>query len=450
MVDQDYSGLATDLYQLTMAAGYFANDRNERASFELFVRRLPRDRSYLVVAGLEQATQYLAGLRFSAEDIEYLRSLPIFARVPGSFFEYLRDFRFSGEVWAMPEGTLAFAGEPFLRVTAPLIEAQIVETFLLSTLNFQTMIATKASRVVQAAQGRAVIEFGARRAHGFGAAILAARAAFIGGCIGTSNVEAGRKFGIPIFGTTAHSWTMAFEHEIDAFRAYHRVFPESSTLLLDTYDVLNAAHLATEFGPGLRGVRLDSGDLVEQAKQVREILNAAGMQNTRILASGDLNEFRISELLAAGAPIDSFGVGTDLSTSRDAPALGGVYKLVEVEMPNGVEPKMKLSRDKVTYPYRKQVWRECASNGEFAGDTITAVVESDAGGEALLTPIMRDGKLLAPPPKLIDIQERTRAQLSKLPDSLKTLHPGDAFPVRYSQELERRRIELQERIDQKI
>ena len=439
-----FSGLATDLYQLTMAAGYHANRRNERASFELFVRRLPKDRSYLIVAGLEQSLEYLRGLSFEADEIDYLRRLPVFAHVSREFFDYLSDFRFSGDVWAMPEGTLAFAGEPLLRVTAPLIEAQIVETFLLSTINFQTMIASKASRVVAAAGQRGVIEFGARRAHGFGAALYGARAAFIAGCAGTSNVEAGRAFGIPVFGTTAHSWTMAFEREIDAFRAYNRVFPDSTTLLLDTYDVINAALLATEFGPRLGGVRLDSGDLVEQAKQVRAILDEAGMRQTRILASGDLNEYRISELLAAGAPIDSFGVGTDLSTSRDAPALGGVYKLVEVELPGRVEPKMKLSRDKVTYPYRKQVWRQSASDGAFAGDVIGQADEIDHDGEAMLIPVMRNGQMIAPPPKLADIRARALEQLSRLPAKFKTLANAESYPVRFSAQLERKRIELQE------
>src|SRR5215468_7091231 len=242
------SGLATDLYQLTMAAAYHDNGRNERASFELFVRKLPKERSYLIVAGLEQALDYLRGLSFSPEGIEYLRDLPAFDHVSPRFFDYLRDFRFTGDVWAMPEGAVAFAGEPLLRVTAPLIEAQIVETYLLATINFQTLIATKASRIVEAAQGRGIIEFGARRAHGFDAAVYAARAAYIGGCAGTSNVETGRIFGLPVYGTAAHSFTMAFEREIDAFKAYFKVFPESSTLLLDTYDTINAARLATEFG----------------------------------------------------------------------------------------------------------------------------------------------------------------------------------------------------------
>ncbi|MBI1764399.1 MAG: nicotinate phosphoribosyltransferase, partial [Acidobacteria bacterium] len=297
-----YSGLATDLYQLTMAAAYHAHGRSERASFELFARRLPPERSYLVVAGLAQALEYLRALSFSAEEIAYLQSLPVFAHVAPSFWAYLRGFRFSGDVWAMPEGTVAFANEPLLRVTAPLIEAQLAETFLLATLNFQTLIATKAARMVEAAQGRGIIEFGARRCHSFGAAIYAARAAFIGGCVGTSNVEAGQLFDLPVYGTSAHSFVMSFERESDAFRAYHEVFPDSTTLLLDTYDTVHAARLATEFGTRLRGVRLDSGDLAAQCKQVRAILDAAGMQQTKIMASGDLDEFKIVALLAAGAP----------------------------------------------------------------------------------------------------------------------------------------------------
>ena len=437
-----YSGLATDLYQLTMGAAYFANGRRERATFELFVRRLPEDRSYLVVAGVAEALSYLEGLSFSGEELDYLRRLPVFAGVSGEFFEYLRAFRFRGEVWGMPEGTVAFAGEPLFRVTAPLIEGQIAETFLLTAINFETLIATKASRVVAAAQGRGVIEFGARRCHGFGAAVRAARAAYIGGCIGTSNLEAGRLYEIPVFGTAAHSFTMSFEHEIDAFRAYVKVFPESTTLLLDTYDVLQAARRATEFGPKLRGVRLDSGDLVEQSKQVRAILDAAGMQETRILASGDLDEHIIARMLALGARIDAFGVGTELSTSRDAPALGGVYKLVEIETAGGVAPKMKLSREKATYPHRKQVWRQRDDAGRFACDVIGLAEEAEPGGEPLLVPLMREGRVLAPSPSLDAIRARAAGQLAALPAEHKPLRGGQTYPVRYSDELERRRSRM--------
>ena len=445
-----FSGLETDLYQLTMAAAYHANGRSERASFELFTRKLPEGRSYLIVAGLEQALDYLRGLSFSAGEIEYLRGLPAFGHVSAEFFDYLRDFRFTGDVWAMPEGTVAFAGEPLLRVTAPLIEAQIVETYLLSTINFQTLIATKAARIVEAAQGRGIVEFGTRRAHGFVAGVYAARAAFIGGCVGTSNVETGKMFGLPVYGTAAHSFTMAFDHEIDAFRAYFKVFPESSTLLLDTYDTIGAARLATEFGPELRGVRLDSGDLVELSKRVRAILDEAGMRRTKIFASGDLNEFKIVELIAAGAPIDLFGVGTDLSTSRDAPALGGVYKLVEIEFDGRVTPKMKLSRDKATYPYCKQVRRATTGDGSFAGDVIARADETDLPGAPLLTLVMRDGRLAAPLPGLPEAQERARRELASLPEPHKRLIEAQPYPVRYSDKLERSRVALQREVEKQI
>ena len=435
-------GLATDLYQLTMAAGYHAHRHNhrdtEKASFELFARRLPSQRSYLVVAGLEQAVEYLRNLRFSAEEIAFLQALPVFAHVSPDFFAYLRDFRFSGDVWAMPEGTIAFAGEPLLRVTAPLIEAQILETYLLATINFQTLIASKAARIVDAANGRGIIEFGARRAHGMDAALYAARAAFIGGCIGTSNVEAAMRFGLPVYGTAAHSWIMSFAREEDAFRAFHEIFPEHTTLLLDTYDTLAAAKLATGIGPSLRGVRLDSGDLCKLSKQVRAILDQAGLQQTKIMASGDLDEFKIAAMLAQGAPIDSFGVGTELSTSRDEPALGGVYKLVEL---NG-QPKMKLSQDKATYPYCKQVWREYADDGSFLGDTIGIATEENMRGDALLKPVMRAGELIAPLPNLVKIQTHARAQLQSLPEIFKALARPERYAVRYSAELESRRQAL--------
>jgi nicotinate phosphoribosyltransferase len=432
------SGLATDLYELTMAAAYHANGRKERASFELFVRRLPAERSYLVLGGIEQALDYLSELSFSTEEIEYLRNLEVFADVGEEFFDYLGDFRFTGEVWAMPEGTVCFAGEPLLTVRAPLVEAQIVETFLLATINFQTLIATKAARIVEAAQGRGVIEFGARRCHGFGAALYAARAAFIGGCVGTSNLEAGRMFDLPVYGTSAHSFIMSFDREIDAFRAYNRVFPESTVLLLDTYDTIAAAHLATEFGEQLSGVRLDSGDLVELSKEVRAILDQAGMRHTKIMASGDLDEFKIAGMLGEGAPIDLFGVGTELSTSRDAPALGGVYKLVEVEYSDHIEPKMKLSRDKATYPYRKQVWRELDRNGNFQSDVITIADELRQEGEPLLVPVMREGRVIESLPNLREIQGYAKEQVSHLPEQYKRLKDAAVYPVRYSEELERK------------
>ncbi|QQS45285.1 MAG: nicotinate phosphoribosyltransferase [Acidobacteriota bacterium] len=440
------SGLATDLYQLTMAAAYLANGRHERASFELFVRNLPEQRSYLVVAGLERALDYLRDLSFSEEETGYLRGLDVFGGVSAEFFEYLRDFRFTGEVWAMPEGTVAFAGEPLLRVTAPLIEAQIVETYLLATINFETLIATKAARVVEAARGRGVIEFGARRCHGFEAAIQAARAAYIGGCIGTSNVEAGKLFNLPVFGTAAHSFTMAFDQEIDAFRAYFRTFPESTTLLIDTYDTIEAARLATEFGPALRGVRLDSGDMTALSIEVRRILDEAGMEKTKILASGDLDEFKIERMLDDGARIDLFGVGTELSTSRDAPALGGVYKLVEVDYDHRHDPKMKLSRNKATYPLRKQVWRHRSADGNFSNDVIAIEDEDHAPAEPLLRQVMTDGQIIEPLPGLDQSRRLAAEQTSRLPDRFRAFDIPAAYPVAYSERLEAARLELLEKL----
>src|SRR6185503_12858356 len=267
----------------------------------------PNHRSYLVVAGLEQALDFLSSLHFTSEQVDFIRNHPAFANVSRAFFDYLSEFRFTGEVWAMPEGTAAFAMEPVIRVTAPIIEAQIVETFLLSTINFQTLIASKAARVVTAARDRSVIEFGARRAHGTEAALFAARAAYIGGAIGTSNVEAGHLFAIPTYGTLAHSFVMSFDNEDDAFRAFLKVFPTTATILVDTYDTLRAVErLARDFGPAIPAVRLDSGDMLELSVRVRQILDRAGMHHTKIDASSDLNEYRIAELIARGAQIDSF------------------------------------------------------------------------------------------------------------------------------------------------
>ncbi len=362
--------MIADLYQLTMAAAYFENGLTQSATFELFVRALPPRRDFLVVAGLEQALDYLDGLRFTADEIGFLRGQPVFKNVSREFFAFLRDLRFTGEVSAMPEGTVAFANEPLLRVTAPIIEAQLVETALLSIINHQTMIASKAARVVAAARGRPVIEFGTRRAHGPEAGMLGARAAYIGGCAGTSNVEAGRRFGIPVFGTMAHSFVMSFDREEDAFRSFLRAFPDTATILVDTYDTIAAVKMLSKLKP-VPAVRLDSGDLVSLSRQVRKILDNAGMTTTKIFTSGDLDEERIAELLDAGAPIDAFGVGTQLSTSYDAPALGGVYKLVST----GAGGRLKLSADKATYPLPKQVWRRAG------GDLIAAADETPPGND---------------------------------------------------------------------
>ena len=440
--------LSTDLYELTMAAAYFENGLHQPAVFELFVRSLPPHRSYLIAAGLEQALDYLANLRFSSSEIEFLRQQPVFKHVSAEFFDYLAELRFAGDVWAMPEGTAAFAMEPLLRVTAPIIQAQIVETFLLSTVNFQTLIASKAARVVTAARGHNVIEFGTRRAHGPQAGLLAARAAYIGGCAGTSNVEAGYRFGIPIFGTLAHSFVMAFENEEDAFEAFLKVFPETATVLTDTYDTIAAVKtLARKFGRNVPAVRLDSGDLLRQSRQVRRILDDAGMSKTKIFASGDLNEHRIAELIANDAPIDAYGVGTELATSYDAPALGGVYKLVSQSVGGKIRSRMKLSPDKATYPQAKQVWRFIDRDGYYQSDLITRADEDAPRGASrpLLEAVMVKGRSALGGTALSRLKEarrRATEERKRLPSALLALDSEAHYPVEFSEQLQKARAAL--------
>jgi nicotinate phosphoribosyltransferase len=338
------SALATDLYQLTMMAGYEAVAPAMTCTFELFVRELPAERGYLVAAGLEQALDYLEGVHFTADEIAWLRTVPALAPAPASFFDHvLPNFRFAGEVWAVDEGEVVFGHEPILRVTARAVQAQLVETALVAMITFQTSVASKAARVIKAAAGRPVIEFGSRRAHGLEAARDAARAACLAGCGATSNVEAGRRFGLPIAGTMAHSWIMSFDDEIEAFRAYSRLFGAQAVLLIDTYDTLAAAQRIVQAGLKPAAVRIDSGDLAMLSRSVRAILDSGGLRATQIIASGDLDEHRIARLVAGLAPIDSFGVGTSISTVREAPALSGVYKLVETERNGRVSPTVKLS-----------------------------------------------------------------------------------------------------------
>ena len=350
--------LNTDLYQLTMAAGYFAaGKQHEIATFELFVRRMPENREYLVAAGLQQAMEYLHGLRFDESDIEYLMGLAQLRRASQTFWDYLRALRFTGEVRAMPEGTVFFANEPVLTIRAPIIEAQLVETYLLATIGFQSMIASKAARLVAVAQGRPVVEFGTRRAHSPRAGVLAGRAAYIGGCAGTSNVEAGKRFGIPVYGTCAHSWVLSFEHEREAFQRMQDLLGEGTVQLIDTYDTVDGARTVAALGQPLLGVRLDSGDTVALAKAVRKILDEAGLHDSRIMVTDDLNEHRISEILNAGAPVDSFGVGTHLAVSADAPSMNVVYKLVEHQVDGVKRYPAKLSPGKATVGGAKQIYR---------------------------------------------------------------------------------------------
>ena len=430
LLEERELGLATDLYQLTMMAAYRARGEDGDAVFELFVRRLPPGRSFLVAAGLEQALGYVRALRFDAASIAWLRALPMFAHIEPSFFEWLADFRFSGDIDAVPEGTVVFANEPLMRVRAPIAEAQLVETYLLATLNFQTLIASKAARVRLAAGGRRVVDFGARRAHGFGAAMLATRASWIAGLDGTSNVAAARRLDIPVLGTAAHAYIMSFTREEDAFAHYHGLYPEHCVLLVDTYDTLEGCRRATAIGPALKGVRLDSGDLGELAKGCRAILDQAGLAKTTIVASGDLNEEKIEALLASGAPIDSFGVGTELVTSRDQPALGGVYKLVERSEGGRRVPVMKLAEGKVTWPGPKQVFRVCDEEGRLERDVIElADAEPPRGArvEPLLVPVMREGEIIRTA-SLDEARARCAQGLASLPSELKQLRGSGRAP----------------------
>lgn len=426
------SALLTDLYQLTMAAGYWlAGKTQERATFELFVRRLPPNRNFILAAGLRQAADYLLNLRFSDEDVRYLRDLEQFSRLPEAFFDDLRAFHFTGDLFAVPEGTPLFAGEPLLTLRAPMMEAQIPETYLLATLGFQTLIATKAARMVEAAGGRAVVEFGTRRAHSPGAGVLAGRASYIGGCAGTSNTLAGREFGIPVFGTAAHSWVMSFSTELEAFRRLQELLGPATTYLIDSYDTIEGARRAASLGQPLWGVRLDSGNLVELARAVRGVLDAAGLPEAKIMATGDLNEYKILELVAAGAPIDAFGVGTELATSSDAPSLGAVYKLVEMEIAGARRYTAKYSEEKATLPGAKQVFR-------YAGhDVIGRAGECpEPDCEALLRPVILKGKLVAELPPAAEARERARVSLEALPKKLRSLFECDPpYPVELSSEL---------------
>lgn len=431
-----HTALSTDLYELTMAAGYYVERNMGLATFELSVRALPAQRGFLVAAGIEQALEFLEGLRFTAEDIAYLRSVPALRAVPASFFdEYLPGLRFTGEVWAVAEGTPIFAAEPLLSVTAPLPEAQLVETALLSQVLFQTAIASKAFRVVEAAQGRPVIEFGARRAHGIEAAALAARAAFIGGCAGTSDVEAGYRFEIPVSGTMAHSWVMAHADELEAFRRFADLYGRDAVLLLDTYDTIEAAKGAVRAGLRPAAVRLDSGNAAMLSRAVRRILDEGGLTSTRIFVSGDLDEYRIADLVETGAPVDAFGVGTALSTSSDAPSLGGIYKLVEVERGGQRVPTMKLSEGKRTYPGRKQVWRILGPDRAERDVIGTRGEHEPEGGIALLTCVMTDGQRRIPRQPLSVLRDNGRRLMAQLPAGVRRLREPEPLSVDISERL---------------
>ncbi len=434
-VTEENMSLLTDLYELTMCASYFENTRNELATFDLLIRKMSPRRSYFLFAGLEQALLFIRNMHFASDQIQYLREQGF----KEAFLSYLKNLRFTGEVWAVPEGTVVFANEPLMRVTAPIIEAQLIESFLLNTVNFQTMVATKASRVVTASQGRSVVEFGLRRTHGSDAGMKAARCSFIAGCDGTSNVLAGMKHGIPIFGTMAHSFVMFFDKEIDAFRAFAKTFPEKSLLLIDTFNDIAGAEKAVIVAKELEkqrrrltGVRIDSGDLVEQSKQIRAILDENGLGYVKVFASGDLDEYKIEYLLHRDARIDAFGVGTRMSTSEDKPYIDVIYKLSEkMDKTNRFAPTMKLSKGKITLPGRKKVLRIEDSEGHLIKDII-ALDGERIGGNPLLIKVMEKGELVHDLPNLEEIRKNARQNLAKLPAKYKKLRRAPHYPVETS------------------
>jgi nicotinate phosphoribosyltransferase len=449
-LDQFYnnSSLSTDLYELTMASAYFSSHQTDKlAIFEMYVRKLPKNRNYLVVAGLKHAIDFLLNLKFKTEHIDFLKSRDIFKGSEAKFFDYLLHLKFTGNLWAVPEGSIIFANEPILRIEAPIIEAQIVETFILSVINFQTLIASKASRIVNASCGTPVIEFGFRRAHGPLAALLASRSSFIAGCVGTSNTLASYEFGIPSNGTMAHSFIMSFEDEESAFKEFIKIFPEGF-LLVDTYDSINAVKKIIQNKIKCKGLRLDSGDLLQLSKDIRKLLDDEGYSSTKIMASGDLNEYIITDLKNKKAPIDLFGVGTELTTSRDEPVLNGIYKLVAIKQYSKTKNKyeifykMKTSVNKISYPGPKQVFR-FEKNNHIIKDIIALEDEKIDNATPLLLQYLKDGKLIQKLPTLCEIRKYHQKQIASLSERFKKISNEKVeYPVFLSGKLKRIMKEL--------
>jgi nicotinate phosphoribosyltransferase len=442
--DRQQSALLTDLYELTMAQAYFHSGRLGNASFSLYVRDYPRDRGYLIAAGLYDILTFLESFAFDDAAIDYLRSTRIFA---SDFLDYLKGVRFTGSVRALAEGRLFFAHEPLVEVTAPIVEAQIVETYLINQMNLQSMLATKAARCVYAADGRDVVDFALRRTHGTDAGMKAARASYLAGCAGTSNVLAGKTYGIPIVGTMAHSFIMSFERESDAFLAYASSFPDACILLIDTYDPIagakNAVDIARDLaarGKKLRGVRIDSGDLAALACQVRRIFDDAGFRDVQILGSGGLDEYDIADLTAAQAPFDGYGVGTQMGISGDAPSLDMAYKLVEIDG----RPVLKLSHGKASMPGRKQVFR--FRDGARLAKDVIGLADESFDAEALLETVMQDGKIKGVYPTLNHIRDRFHAEFALLDEKIKAVRAPASYPVEISPGLQRLRDETIRRV----
>ncbi|KKN14137.1 hypothetical protein LCGC14_0999230 [marine sediment metagenome] len=433
--------LATDFYQLTMGAAYYqynleneVNEEDNRATFELFIRKFPRNRNYMIYAGLEQVVYYLLNARFSENIIEFLRQKPVFKNIDSSFFDvYLPNFKFDVDVWSMKEGNFFFPNEPVLRVQGPLFNAQIAETYLLNVINFQTLVASKASRIRTVAGNKVLLEFGTRRSHTPLAGVYAARASYIAGFNGTSNVIADLEFGINSTGTMAHSFVQKFKNEADSFDSYYKIYGEDSILLIDTYDTEKGAQKACKYGNTIRGVRIDSGDLIDHARKVRKILDQNGCDKVLIVASSDLNEYKIKEIIDKKAPIDAFGVGTELTTSRDDPTISGVYKLIEYNN----EPRIKISEGKVTYPGIKQVYRSYNKDDKLEEDLLSLDDEPiPVNSEPLLIPIIKKGKLVTILPKLDEIRDFYLENIRNLPETYKNLEQKEKFKLRVSEKLE--------------
>ena len=422
------SPLTTDLYELNMIQAYLDRSEDKEAVFEFFVRRLPPRRGFLLAAGLEDALDYLETLRFSAAEIDWLKST---GRFRDNLLDYLKNFRFTGDVHAIPEGSVCFANEPLIRITAPLPQAQLVESRLINILHFQTLIASKAARMVLAAPGKILSDFGLRTAHGAEAGLYSARASYLAGFAGAANVLAGERYGVPIVGTMAHSFVQVHDDEMTAFENFARARPQGVILLIDTYDTEQGARKVVELAPRLaadgiaiRGVRIDSGDLTAMARKVRGILDEGGLRDVVILVSGGINEDVLQTMMKEKAPIDGFGIGVNLAASVDVPALDCAYKLQEY----AGKPKRKLSEGKATWPGRKQVWRAYSADGRMRGDILS--LENDKQpGEALIVPVMRSGKRIAPEPTLAQIRERAAADLKRLPGPLARLESGFDYPV---------------------
>jgi nicotinate phosphoribosyltransferase len=430
------SPLSTDLYELNMVQAYLDRGENAEAVFEFFVRRLPSRRNFLLAAGLETVIDYLETLQFSSREIDYLAKT---GRFRANLLDYLWNFHFTGDVHAIPEGTACFPPEPLLRVTAPLPMAQLVESRLINILHFQTLIASKAARMVLAANGKSLADFGLRSAHGAEAGLFAARASYIAGFAGAANVEAAETFDIPVVGTMAHSFVQIHDDESAAFENFARSRPQGVIFLIDTFDTEAAARKVVALAPRLkadgaelRGVRIDSGDMIAMSRKVRRILDQGGLNELIILVSGGVDEDFIAKVVESGAPIDGFGVGSSLDSSSDAPTLDCAYKLQEYRG----KPKRKLSEGKKTWPGRKQVWRKRDGEGRIAGDVIS-LENAPRDGESLIVPVMKAGRRVRPPASLEDLRKRAAFELARLPEKLRGLQPARPYPVAISPELER-------------